>query len=215
MVSDWNGSISATTRPIATINTSIQRSIHCASNREKRGEKALQTSEIHCKTWRKASCRLSKTKRDRSRSVEQLRSSFFLEWKGFFFLVTSSIEFKAIRVTITIGNACSLRDAGPRSRIDRKSERFSLSWSTSNKRYSSSSRRIFTNKVSPFRLGKDLSIRTFLFKIRAKMTAQRCSKAIVHYWTKFDWPGIKGLINLYLLRLFFFLVSSPFFTLSV
>ena len=193
MVSDWNGSISATTRPIATINTSIQRSIHCASNHEKRGEKALQTSEIHCKTWRKASCRLSKTKRDRSRSVEQLRSSFFLEWKGFFFLVTSSIEFKAIRVTITIGNACSLRDAGPRSRIDRKSERFSLSWSTSNKRYSSSSRRIFTNKVSPFRLGKDLSIRTFRFKIRAKMTAQRCSKTIVHYWTKFDWPGIKGL----------------------
>ena len=193
MVSDWNGCISATTRPIATINTSIQRSIHCASNREKRDEKALQTSEIHCKTWRKASCRLSKTKRDRSRSVEQLRSSFFLEWKGFFFLVTSSIEFKAIRVTTTIGNACSLRDAGPRSRIDRKSERFSLSWWTLNECYSSSSRRIFTNEVSPFRCGKDLSIGTFLFKIRAKMTPQRCSKAIDDYPSKFDWPGIKGL----------------------
>ena len=31
------------------------------------------------------------------------------------------------------------------------------------RRYSSSSRRIFTNEVSPFRLGKDLSIGTFLF----------------------------------------------------
>ena len=193
IVSDWNGSISATTRPIATINTSIQRSIDCASNREKRDEKALQTSEIHCKTWRKASCRISKTKRDRSRSVEQLRSSFFLKWKGFFFLVTSSIEFKAIRVTITIGNACSLHDARPRSRIDRKSERFSLSWWTSNERYSSSSRRIFTNEVSPFRLGKDLSIGTFRFKIRAKMTPQRCSKTIDEYPSKFEWPGIKGL----------------------
>ena len=192
MVSDWNGSTSATTRPIATINTSIQRSIHCASNREKRGEKALQTSEIHCKTWSKASCRLFKTKRDRSRSVEQLRSSFFLEWKGFFFLVTPSTEFKAIRVTITIGNACSLHDTRPRSR-DRKSERFSLSWWTSNERYSSSSWRIFTNEVSPFRLGKDLSIGTFIFKIRAKMTPQRCSKTIDDYPSKFDWPGIKGL----------------------
>ena len=110
------------------INTSIQRSIHCASNREKRDEKALQTSEIHGKTRRKASCRLSKTKRDRSRPVEQLRSSFFLESTGFFFLVTSSIESKAIRVTITTENGCSLRDAGPRSRFGRKSERFSLSW---------------------------------------------------------------------------------------
>ena len=88
MVSDWNDIISATTRPIATINISIQRSFNCASNREKPGGKALQTSEIHCKTWRKASCRLSKTKRDRSRSVEQLRSSVFLESKGLFFLVT-------------------------------------------------------------------------------------------------------------------------------
>ena len=145
MVSDWNGSISATTRPIATINTSIKRSIHCASNREKRGEKALQTSEIHCKTWRKASCWLSKTKRDRSRSVEQLRSSFFFESKGLFFLVTSSIESKAIRVTITRGKGCSLRDAGPWPQIDQKSKHFSLSWWTSNERHSSNSRRIFTN----------------------------------------------------------------------
>ena len=61
MASYWNGSISATTRPIAMINTSIQSSIHCASNRENRGEKALQTSDIHGKTWRKASCQLSKT----------------------------------------------------------------------------------------------------------------------------------------------------------
>ena len=87
MVSDWNGGISATTRPIATINTSIQRSIHCASDRKKRGEKALQSPEIHGRTWRRASCRLSKTKCDRSRSVEQLRSSFFLESMRFFFLV--------------------------------------------------------------------------------------------------------------------------------
>ena len=195
MISDWNGSISATTHPIATINTSIQRSIHCASNREKRGEKALQTSEIHGKTWRKASCRLSKTKRDRSRSVEQLRSSFFLRWKGLFVLVTSSIESKAIHVTITTENGYSLRDAGPRPRIDRKSERFSLSWWASNERYSSSSRRIFTNKASPFRLGKDLFIGTFLFKIRAKMISQRCFKAIDDYPSKFDWPGIKGLRN--------------------
>ena len=193
MVSDWNGSISATTHPIATINTPMQRSIHCASNREKRCEKALQTSEIHCKTWRKASCRLSKTKRDRSRSVEQLRSSFFLEWKRLFVLVTSSIESKAIRVTITTENGYSLRDAEPRPQIDRKSERFSLSWWTSNERYSSSSRRIFTNKVSPFRLGNDLSIGTFLFKIRAKMILQRRFKAIDDYPSKFDWPGIKGL----------------------
>ena len=171
MVSYWNGSISATTHPIATINTSIQRSIHCASNREKRGEKALQTSEIHGKTWRKASCRLSKTKRDRSRSVEQLRSSFFLEWKGLFFLVTSSIQSKAIWVTIKTENGYSLRDAGPRPQIDRKSERFSLSRWALNERYSSSSRRILTNEVSPFRLGKYLSISIFLFtfKIRAKM----------------------------------------------
>ena len=193
MVSDWNGSISATTRPIATINTSIQRSIHCASNREKRGEKALQTSDIQGKTWRKASCRISKTKHDRSRSVEQLRRSFFLESIGFFFLVTSSTQSKAIRITITTGNGCSLRGAGPRPRIDRKSERFSLRWCTSNERYSSSSRRIFTNKVSPFSLGKYLSIGTFLFKIRAKMIPQRCSKSIDDYPSKFDWPGIKGL----------------------
>ena len=196
MVSDWNGSISATTRPIATINTLIQRSIHCASNREKRGEKALQTSDIHGKTRRKARCRRSKTKHDRSRAVEQLRSSFFLESIAFFFLVTSSIESQAIRVTITTENGCSLRDAGPRPRIDWKSERFSLSWWTSNEHYSSSSRRIFANKVSPFRLaiGKDLSIGTSLFKIRAKMTTQRLSKAIDGYSSKFDWPGIKGLM---------------------
>ena len=193
MVSNWKGSISTTTRPIATINTSIQRSIHCVSSREKRGEKALHTSEMHGKTRRKASCRLSKTKRDRSRSVEQLRSSFFLEWKGFFFLVTSSIESKAIRVIITTENGCSLRDAGPRPRIGRKSERFSLSWWTSNERCSSSSRRILANKVSPFSLGKDLSIDAFLWKIRAKMTPQRRSKAIDDYPSKFDWPGIKGL----------------------
>ena len=65
LVSDWNGSISATTRPIATINTSMQRSNHCASNREKRGEKALQTSIWYTCTWqtrRKSNCRRSKTK---------------------------------------------------------------------------------------------------------------------------------------------------------
>ena len=134
MVSDWKGSISVTIRPITTINTPIQSSIHCASSREKRGEKALQTSEIHGKTRRKASCRLSKTKRDRSRYVEQLRSSFFLESIGIFFLVTSSIECKAIRVAITTENGCSLRDAGPRPRIDCQSDRFSLSWWTSNER---------------------------------------------------------------------------------
>ena len=168
MVSDWNGSISATTRPIATINTSIQRSIHCASNREKRGENTLQTSEIQSKTWRKASCRLSKTKRDRSRSVKQLRGSFFLESKGFFFLVTSSIESKAIRVTITKGMAALCATPGRGQRIDLKSERISLGWWNSNERYSSSSGRIFTNKVSTFRVGKDLFIGTFLFKIGAE-----------------------------------------------
>ena len=109
------GSISATIRPITTINTSIQSSIHCTSSLEKRGEKALQTSEIHSKTRRKASFRLSKTKRDCSRSVEQLRSSLFLESMGFFFLVTLSIECKAIQVAITTENDCSLRDAGPRA----------------------------------------------------------------------------------------------------
>ena len=194
MVSDWNGGISATTHPIATINTPIQRSIHCASNREKRGEKALQTSEIHGKTWRKASCRLSKTKRNRSRSVEQLRSSFFLEWKGLFFLVTSSIESKAIRVTVTTDNGYSrsLRDAEPRPQIDRKSERFSLSWWASNERYNSSSRRNFTNEVYPFRLGKDLSIGTFLFKIRAKMISQRRFKAIDDYPSNLTGPALKG-----------------------
>ena len=99
---------------VTTINTSIQRSIHCASSREKRGEKALQTSEIHGKTRRKASCRLSKTKRDRSRSVEQLRSSFFLESIGFFFLVTSSIECKAIWAAITteIASLCAMPGRG-------------------------------------------------------------------------------------------------------
>ena len=193
MVSYWKGNISATIRPITTINTLIQSSIHCASSREKRGEKALQTSEIHGKTRRKASCRLSKTKRDRSRSVEQLRSSFFLESIGIFFLVTSSIECKAIRVAITTENGCSLRDAGPRPRIDRWSERFSLSWWTWNERHSSSSRWILTNKVSPFRWGKYLSIGTFSLKIRAKMTPQRRFKAIDDYPSKFDWPGIKGL----------------------
>ena len=169
MVSDWKGSISSTIRPITTINTSIQSSIHCASSREKRGEKALQTFEIQGKTRRKASCRLPKTKRGRSRSVEQLRSSFLLESIGISFLVTSS-ECKTIRVAITTENGCSLRDAGPRPRIDRESERFSLSWWTSNDRYSSSSRRILTNEVSPFRWGRDLSIGSFLLKIRAKMT---------------------------------------------
>ena len=193
MASHWKGSISTTTCPIAVINTSIQRSIHCASNREKRGENALQTSEIHGKTRRKASCRLSKTKRNRSWSVEQLRSSFFLESTGFFFLVISSIESKAIRATITTENGFSLRNAGPRPRIGRKSERFSLSWWPSNDRCSSSSRRILTNKVSPFSLGKDLSIGAFRWKICAKMTPQHRFKAIDDYPSKFDWPGIKGL----------------------
>ena len=95
--------------------------------------------------------------------------------------------------TITTGNGCSLPDAGPRSQIDRKSERFSLSWWTSNERYSSSLRRIFTNEISPFRVGKDLSIGTFYFKIHAKMISQRRFKAIDDYPSKFDWPGIKGL----------------------
>ena len=186
MVSDWKCNISATTCPIATINTAIQRSIHCASNREKRGENALQTSDLHDKTWRKASCRLSKTKRDHFRSVEQLWSSSFFASIGFFFLVTSSIESKAIRVTITTENGCSLRDARPRPRIDNKSERFSLSCWPSNGRYSSSSKRILTNEESPFRLGKDLSNGTFRFKIRAKMTPQRRSNAIDDYPSKFD-----------------------------
>ena len=126
-------------------------------------------------TWQNAKegkLSFSKTKRDRSRSVEQLRSSFFLESIGFF-LVTSSIEWKAIRAAITTENGCSLRDAGPQPRIDRYGERVSLSWWTSNDRYSLSSRRILTNKVSPFRWGKGLSIGTFLLKIRAKMTPQR------------------------------------------
>ena len=129
--------------------------------------------------------------------MEQLRSSFFLESIGFFFLETLSIESKAIRVIITTENGYSLRDAGPRPRFDRKSERFSLSWQTSNEHYSSSSRRILTNKVSSFRLGKDLSIDigTFRFKIRAKMTPQRRSKPIDDYPSKFDWPGIKELIT--------------------
>ena len=192
MVSDWKGSISATIRPITTINTSIQRSIHCASSREKRSEKPLQTSEIHGKTRRKASCRFSKTKRDRSRPVEQLRSSFFLESIGFFFLVTSSIEWKAIRVAITTENGCSLRVAGPRPRIDRYDELVSLSWWTSNDRYSFSSRRILTNKVSPFRWGKDLSIDIFVLKIRAKMTPQRRFEASTTIRRNLTVPALKG-----------------------
>ena len=100
------------------------RSIHCASDHKKRDEKALQTSEIHGTTGRRASCRLSETKCDRSRSVEQLRSLFFLESMRFFFLVTSSIESKAMRVTIRIGYGFSLHDAGPRPRIDRKASAF-------------------------------------------------------------------------------------------
>ena len=192
MVSDWKGSISATIRPITTINTSIQRSIHCASSREKRSEKALQTSEIHGKTRRKASCRFCKTKRDRSRSVEQLRSSFFLESIGFFFLVTSSIELKAIRVAITTETGCSLRDAGPRPRIDRYGKRVSLSWWTLNDRYSLSSRRILTNKVSPFRWGNDLSIGTFLLKISAKMTPQRRFEPSTTIRRILTGPALKG-----------------------
>ena len=95
MVSDWKGSISGTTRSITTKNELIQRYNHCMSNREKRSEKAFQTFELHGKTRRKASCRLSKKKRDRSRSrsVEQLRSSSFLEWEGFFFLVATMVVF--------------------------------------------------------------------------------------------------------------------------
>ena len=78
---------------------------------------------------------------------------------------------------------------------DRPEKRaLSLSWWTSNERYGSSSRRIFTNEVPPFRLGKDLSIGTALFKIRAKMISQRRFKAIDDYPSKFDWPGIKGLM---------------------
>ena len=51
----------------------------------------------------------------------------------------------------------------------------------------------FTNEVSPFRLGKDLSIGTLLFKTRAKMISQCHFKAIDDYPSNFDWPGIKGL----------------------
>ena len=52
----------------------------------------------------------------------------------------------------------------------------------------------FYKKDIAVRLGKDLSIGTFLFKFRAKMISQRRFKAIDVYPSKFDWPGIKGLI---------------------
>ena len=60
-----------------------------------------------------------------------------------------------------------------------------------NERYSLSSRWIFTDKLFPFRLGKDLSISIYFLKIRAKMTPQRRSKAIDDYLSKIDWPGVK------------------------
>ena len=192
MVSDWKGNISATIRPITTINTSIQSSIHCACSREKRGEKALQTSEIHGKRRRKASCGLSMTNRDHSRSVEQLRSSFFLESIGIFFLVTSSIECKTIRVAITTENGCFCATPGR----DRGSTAKASAFPWVGELQTNATARVHGGffQIKYLRLGgKYLSIGTFLMKIRAKMTPQRRFKAIDDYPSKFDWPGIKGL----------------------
>ena len=137
-------------------NTTIQRSIHYASNREKRDGKGLQNSD----TWQNVKEGKLSALRHKTRPLSvcgtATRSSTFFKSMAFFFLVTSTIDSKAIQVTIAKENGCSLPDARPRPRLDRKTEFFSLRWQTSNERYSSSLRRILKNKVSPFRLGKDV-----------------------------------------------------------
>ena len=180
MVSDWKGSISATTLPIATINKSIQRSIHCASNHEKRGDKALQTSEIHGKTRRKVSCLLSKTKRDRSRSVKQLRSSFFPESTGFFFLVTSSIESKEIRVTITTGMAALCATPG-RGRVS-AAKTSAFPWVGELRTNAAARVHGGFSQMRYLRLPYEKTFPLVPWKIRAKMIPQRRSKAIDDYF---------------------------------
>ena len=139
--------------------------------------KTLHTSELHGETWKKSTSQLSKTKHRNSWAVDELRSSLFHESIAEFFLVMLFIESLAIQVMIRTKRGQSFRSVGPQPWIDHKTGGNSLSWSTSNDCYDLISERIFKNKVSTFRWWKELSIGTFLIKMRLKKPEERLSKS--------------------------------------
>ena len=71
--------ISTTTYPIVMKNPPLERSFHCAGNRENSDEKASQIPRVHEKTLAKSGFGAFKAETNCSSAVEQLRSSFFLE----------------------------------------------------------------------------------------------------------------------------------------
>ena len=71
--------ISTTTYPIVMKNPPLERSFHCAANRENSDEKASQIPRVHDKTLAKSGLGALEAETNCSSAVEQLRSSFFLE----------------------------------------------------------------------------------------------------------------------------------------
>ena len=71
--------ISTTTYPIVKKNPPLERSFHCAANRENSDEKRSQIPRVHDKTLAKSGLGVFKAETNCSSAVKQLRSSFFLE----------------------------------------------------------------------------------------------------------------------------------------
>ena len=109
----------------------LERSFHCASNREKYNVKPSQTRKLYCPEWRKSRV-LNKEKADRSWPVEQLRSSFFRE-------STTSLSSFAVYILrrFELPKQCSNSERsarGPRAcrSLDLENRPKSNSWVTSN-----------------------------------------------------------------------------------
>ena len=61
--SNSKGNISTTTSSITTIDTPLERSFYCTSNREKYNVKPFQTRKLHCPEWSSRKSRVVNPKR--------------------------------------------------------------------------------------------------------------------------------------------------------
>ena len=162
------------------INTPLKRSLHRAVCRKKSVEKAPKTTEIQGKTRGTLYSELFETKRCRFLAVEKLGSSFFHTSIAPFPVAISSIQSKAVRVTIVTEQA----SAPPWPRSFDRSIAKSVRCPTLISSHEVNSHRIFANETSSFSYWTDLSNSTLILKIRWEMRPQ--SPYYRHRWIVVD-----------------------------
>ena len=172
-LSNSKGNISTTTSSITTIDTLLERSFHCASNRGIYNVKPSQTRKLHCPEWRKL--RVVNPKRnpivlglwsnyeDRFSRVNSLSSCRHLVYT---FRDVSSYHGKA--VSDVAAHACGLLDCENRPK--------SKSLVTSNGCGDIISCPIFKTEISTFWSRRDLSNDTLFVEIRWEIVTQWLSK---------------------------------------